>query len=329
MDITPDSLASTLTIAVTVYDRRDFILQAVQSALDQTIPVKVIVVEDCGPDAGMKPFVLEKFGDRIQYFRNSRRRGLFDNWNACLEFCKTPFLSILHDDDFLHPGFVAAMQELMSGAPHCGLYFGNSNIIDENGHFLGSTCGTTTASWRRIELSEFEEGNPVMFPGQAIRVEAARALGGFRSTSLYCGDYEMWAKLTADFGAAKTQRIVSSVRNHRDWNRGTSRVERSGKILGLNLVQQKRVSAMLRARGLPSHFNREKVLNNSQFSLKFLILNAASFSPRLLRYNHQILLASGAASWRHALFRGSARIFGPEFLDWTSRGYRFFFQARK
>src|SRR5579859_4880937 len=74
-----------ITIAITVYDRREFIQQAVLSALNQTQPVKVIVVEDCGPDAGLQDFVLERFGSRITYHRNPRRRGLFDNWNACIE----------------------------------------------------------------------------------------------------------------------------------------------------------------------------------------------------------------------------------------------------
>ena len=39
------SLASDqITIAVTVYDRRRYIEQAISSALNQTVPVKVIVV---------------------------------------------------------------------------------------------------------------------------------------------------------------------------------------------------------------------------------------------------------------------------------------------
>src|SRR5580658_7936336 len=97
-----------ITIAITVYSRREFVLGAIRSALAQTIPVKVIVVEDCG-DPALRDFVLREFGSRIEYFRNPRNRGLFDNWNACLEYCRTPWISILHDDDLLHPIFVETM----------------------------------------------------------------------------------------------------------------------------------------------------------------------------------------------------------------------------
>src|SRR5258706_4019098 len=72
MELRPEHI----TIAVTVYSRRDYVLAAVRSALEQTVPVNVIVVEDCGPDAGLRDFITGEFGGRIQYFRNQKNRGL-------------------------------------------------------------------------------------------------------------------------------------------------------------------------------------------------------------------------------------------------------------
>src|SRR5690242_712154 len=50
MELKPEQI----TIAVTVYNRRDYLPDAIQSALNQTVPVRVIVVEDCGPDPGLR-----------------------------------------------------------------------------------------------------------------------------------------------------------------------------------------------------------------------------------------------------------------------------------
>ncbi len=318
----PDFSAK-VTIAITVYDRREYILQAVQSALDQTIPVKVIVVEDCGPDQHLKEFVLGKFGNRIEYFRNPCRRGLFDNWNACLELCTTPYLSILHDDDFLNPGFVAAMKELTTHIPDCGLYFGRADAVDEQGLKISSIHPEMREPWRKVPLLDFASSNAVMFPGQLIRVESARALGGFRPQSFYCGDYEMWAKLTARFGAAQASAKVASVRTHRALGRGTTRVERSGKLYAFTFVQRKRVAAMLRAQGInpPS---RTELLKHSQLPSQFLLWNAALFSPRMLRYNHRLFLCSSAPSWRYWSAQQLARFLGPSFLKWASKTYRSF-----
>ncbi len=143
-----------ITIAVTVYDRREFVEQAVASALNQTVPVRVMVVEDCGPDAGLREFVLGKFGSRIQYHRNTRRRGLFDNWNACLEYCRTPWLSILHDDDYLAPNFVAALLEQAKRDPGCGLYFGDTTVVDVIG----------------VPLPEWDHPPPAR-PGRHVQLE--------------------------------------------------------------------------------------------------------------------------------------------------------------
>jgi glycosyltransferase involved in cell wall biosynthesis len=77
--------AEDITIAVTVYNRRDYVLAAIRSAVNQTIPVKVMVVEDCGPDATLCDFIVGESGNRIEYIRNSRIRGLFGYWNVCRE----------------------------------------------------------------------------------------------------------------------------------------------------------------------------------------------------------------------------------------------------
>jgi glycosyltransferase involved in cell wall biosynthesis len=315
------SLSSAVTIAVTVYDRRDYIIQAIQSALDQTIPVKVIVVEDCGPDVELQSFVKAKFGNRIQYLRNPRRRGLFDNWNACLEFCTTPFLSILHDDDFLDPMFIAEMEKLVEHAPDCGFYFGTSDVVNERGIQI-QPAPKILQPWRKVPLRDFIGSNVAMFPGQLIRVEAARSLGGFRSTSLYCGDYEMWAKLTANFGAAQTSAKVATIRSHHAFGRGTSRVERSGKLHALTFVQQKRIVALLNAQGIHSKLDRADILQGTPMSLRFLLRNAAQFSPRMLNYNYRLLMRSRPNSAVYAAAHAVARVFGPASIRCVSKLYR-------
>src|SRR5258706_9138199 len=164
--------AHQITIAVKIYNRRDFLEQAVESALNQTVPVKVMVVEDCGPDPTLQEFIKGKFGSRIEYHRNARRRGLFDNWNACLELCRTPWLSILHDDDFLDPIFVEAMIELAKNAPSRGFYFGRVEVIDGDRR-IPPTDFPSSATWREIDLVTFANVNPTLFPGQLFRVDHA------------------------------------------------------------------------------------------------------------------------------------------------------------
>src|SRR5262249_61865106 len=114
-----------ITIAITVYDRQTYIDQAIRSAIAQRCEGRpeVIVVEDCGPHPTLRQSVINKFGSQIQYLRHPRRRGLFDNWNACMEACHTSWLCILRDVGFLEPTFVDSLFELVKRGTGRDIYF--------------------------------------------------------------------------------------------------------------------------------------------------------------------------------------------------------------
>jgi len=320
--------ADQITIAITVFNRRDYVQQAIDSALNQTVPVRVMVVEDCGPDPTLQKFIQGKFGSRIDYHRNARRRGLFDNWNACIELCQTPWLSILHDDDFLNENFIASMLDLTKNASERGFYCGQVTIIDEHGDRLPLPKFPLAETWRELDLISFANLNHVLFPGQLFRVEHARALGGFRSTSLFAGDWEMWFKLSATYGAAQTREPVAFARSHTGRERGTRQIERSGKKFGLDNVQRKRNLAILKRMGYPVVFSRQPD-GWDPIPTRFLVQNAANFSPRLLAYNTRLFLKSRAPNWQYAFLQRIVRILGSNVLRIVSRAWNTALAERK
>jgi len=312
--------ADQITIAVTVYNRRDYVVQAIQSALNQTVPVKVMLVEDCGPDPTLQEFLRKEFGDRIDYHRNARRRGLFDNWNACLELCQSRWMSILHDDDFLEPTFVAAMLELSREAPGRGFYFGQATIVEPDGKHVVPLGFPGQAAWREVDLISFANLNPVSYPGQLFRVDYAIALGGFRPNSLFAGDWETWFNLSAAYGNAQTRERVAFARSHSGAERGTRQVERSGKKFVLDNVQRKRNLAVLKKMGYEVQFTRQPP-GWPPIPSKFLLQNGATCSPRMLAYNTNLFLQSQSPHWRYALLQAAVHVFGRRFLKLLSQSW--------
>ena len=310
-----------ITIAVTVFDRRDYIEQAVASALAQTLPVRVMVVEDCSPDTGLQSFVVSRFGSRITYHRNPRRRGLFDNWNACVDLCPTPWLCLLHDDDFLAPDFVEAMVELAAKIPDKGLYYGRCNFVDSTGRAALPPPAPPGPQWQSADVASVALFNPVLFPGELFRADYARALGGFRPTSLFTGDWDMWFKLALHYGAAGTNRVIGNSRSHKAEGRGTIRVERNGKYQALIAMQAKKNAALLRQRGMAVRYDRAAALKSYPVPTRFLLENAAGFAPRMLAYNVGQLLCSTPVHTAHLLFQTLARCLGPRFVRAASQCY--------
>jgi hypothetical protein len=211
------------------------------------------------------------------------------------------------------------MQELFRKAPGRGLYFGETIVVDAGGKHVKPMDPPLVVDWRPIKVSDFLHTNLIGFPGQLFRVSDAQAVGGFRPTSLFCGDWEMWVKLTARCGSAQIGRPVGYLRHHDEWGRGTNKVARSGKKQGLIIVQHKRTLAQLRSGGENIWFNRERLLSEHPISTKFLVGYASFFPPRLLAYNYLLLALSTAPHWRYAVFQWFARKLGSRFIRLVSR----------
>src|ERR1700756_3729370 len=88
----------------------------------------------------------------FQLSKRPRRRGLFDNWNACVEACRTPWLCILHDDDFLELTFIEAMIELAQAAPGRALYYGQAAVVDAAGKTREPPPSPTSFTWHDLDL---------------------------------------------------------------------------------------------------------------------------------------------------------------------------------
>jgi glycosyltransferase involved in cell wall biosynthesis len=294
-----------ISIAITVYDRRNYLWGAIRSALAQagsSLP-HVVVVEDCGPDAKLEKDTLAEYGDRIRYVRNSSRRGLSDNWNACIEACRTPWLCILHDDDLLEPNFVTAMNELSAAAPDRALYYGLCRVIDAGGMTIGSAPPPADFHWQEMDLEACAHYDPVCFPAQLFNVEAARQLDGFRPQSRYCADWEMWFRLALHFGAVATNRIIANYREHHMEGRGTTDADLRGRRYAYVNMQRRRHFAWLRSAGRSAAFDRAELQAESPLPIRFLILNARGFSDFTLRYNAGLLYYSRPPHLAYRLFQ--------------------------
>jgi len=315
-----------ITIAITVYDRQAYIRDAIRSALDQRGegPAQVIVVEDCGPDLTLRQTVLNEFGDRIQYFRNSQRRGLFDNWNACIEACRTSWLCILHDDDCLEPTFIESMMELADSAPECALYYGLGDIVDFAGRPRDLRPRSTSFAWHELDLEEWARYDPVCFPAQLFNVRAAKAVGGFRASSHYTADWEMWFKLVLNYGAAASNRVVARYREHHSVGRGTTAVDVSGRKYACVNMQRKRHCAWLRPKKPELRFDRHALFKESPLPSRFVLQNGCTFSPRMLRYNAGLLLISTAPHFGYRLIQLFAMFFSWRSLRIVCRIFNLF-----
>jgi glycosyltransferase involved in cell wall biosynthesis len=306
MFLKPDDIS----IGVTVFRRLEYLEASLASAVNQTVPVKVNLYDDgCQDQKGLQD-ILARFGNRVEYHRNPKTLGLFQNMNQCIWKSPTPWVSVLHDDDMLDETFV---EQLLAVAPEvepCALFCGGTTYIDPSGKPFFIKNPSAGQRWHRVSAEDFAIENQFSFPGQLIHVATARRVGGFPEKSLYTGDWELWFKLTLEQGTVQLGSNLSYYRSHLGASRGTTAASKSGRKSACCAAQVKRNLARLHSDGPRPKFDRAKWLLNYGPLYRDLLVYSWTMPSWLLSYNRRLLLKIEPASRMSRRLHWISKIFG-------------------
>ncbi|NJK96669.1 MAG: glycosyltransferase family 2 protein [Bacteroidales bacterium] len=109
-----------LTITLPVYKRTEFIRKALDSAINQTVKCKILVIDNNSPHEEFKKIVDEYNNPLIRYIRTDITVPLEENFNNCFHYADTPWVTILHDDDMLHIQFVEMARKILNEYANIG-----------------------------------------------------------------------------------------------------------------------------------------------------------------------------------------------------------------
>lgn len=109
-----------ITIAIPTFNRVDTLYYALKSALNQDYDNFEIIVVDNNPESGTATESLlmqYKHIPNLSYFKNKVNIGLYGNWNMCFKLSRTPYITLLHDDDYLFPSYLSKMMKCLKKYP--------------------------------------------------------------------------------------------------------------------------------------------------------------------------------------------------------------------
>ncbi len=132
---------STVSLCIPSYNSAGTLVQAVESAENQTHkPDEIIIVDDCSTDdtQGVIERLAVKYGN-LRTYENPSNLGLVGNWNRCIELAQSRFVSILHADDYYAPEMLARQLAAFDAHPEAGVVFTLANFVDGNGTSRGAT----------------------------------------------------------------------------------------------------------------------------------------------------------------------------------------------
>lgn len=128
-----------VSIGLPVYNGKRYLEQAVDSILNQTYDnFELIISDNASTDETYEICEsLAREDQRIRLFRNEMNLGAAPNYNKVFHLSSGKYFKWACYDDLLAPEFLAKCVDVLERMPDVVLCFPKSNIIDENGKYLG------------------------------------------------------------------------------------------------------------------------------------------------------------------------------------------------
>jgi glycosyltransferase involved in cell wall biosynthesis len=123
-----------LTIAIPFFQGVDYLRVAIDSVLAQRRSDWRLLVCDEGMSGhDIRALTSDYDDERIHYYENAECLGMAGNWNQCLERAETDYVTILHADDKLLPGYADLVIEMLDAHAQVAAACCDAQIIDAGG----------------------------------------------------------------------------------------------------------------------------------------------------------------------------------------------------
>ncbi len=189
------------TIAIPTFNRGLFLVDAVESALNQSYNgVFEVMVVDNNPERNdITEQLMSKFTDnpKVSYFKNSSNIGMFGNWNRLFELATGKYVVMLHDDDLLFDCYLAIMDSFINKTKgrYKQIYSLHYSTGDRTKQI--SLEKHVKIEYKEKKQEDFSSGCALGIPsGMMLYKDCFDAIGPFNSDFFPCSDIEFAVRST-------------------------------------------------------------------------------------------------------------------------------------
>jgi glycosyltransferase involved in cell wall biosynthesis len=197
--VAPGELRPRWSVMIPTYNSAATIAETLASVLVDPPAgdrMQIAVIDNASTDATLDIVrqLAPESGGRVDVHRHPQNLGLLANWNACLTQSRGELVHILHADDFVRPGFYAAVEAAFAERPHADLCLVRALVVDGRSEpeRLAGRLGRTGDELTSASLAY---GNEFYCPGVVVRRSAYERMGGFSPALSYVPDWEMWLRI--------------------------------------------------------------------------------------------------------------------------------------
>ena len=130
-----------ISVYITSYNKSNFIAEAIESVLSQTLrPNEIIIIDDSSTDNSRE--IIDGYKSRypeiITILLNDKNLGITASRNIALKKCSGDFITFLDADDFFYPKKLELEFSLLKNNNNIQVAYSNFNYIDINNRVVGT-----------------------------------------------------------------------------------------------------------------------------------------------------------------------------------------------
>lgn len=195
-----------ISVVIPLYNKKETVLRALNSVLNQTfLPEEIIVVNDGSTDGSAQ--VVVHLDHPLVRLASQSNQGVSAARNLGIAEARHDWIAFLDADDEWLPEFLRTIKELFENYPDCGLaataYYmqdtaGRREINHLNKLRFKGDQGTIENYFQVASCSH----PPIHSSAVAIKKEAIESIGGFPTGVTSGEDLLTWARIAADYAIA-------------------------------------------------------------------------------------------------------------------------------
>ncbi|MBM3230952.1 glycosyltransferase [Candidatus Peregrinibacteria bacterium] len=177
--------AVTVAVIIPCHNYAQFLPEAVESVLAQTVqPTEILVVDDASEDG--TPEVARRYATRgVRYLRGDWR-SVGAARNAGIAATSAAFLIFLDADDILHSEYIRLALDVLHNRSDAGLAYGNQQFFGDQHLYFEAPA---VFDWKRFDSINHLNASAV------VRRTALQQAGGFSHGVEQDGDWVTWRRI--------------------------------------------------------------------------------------------------------------------------------------
>ncbi len=206
-----------VTIAIPTYNREEFLLEALDSALNQCYKNFEVLVIDDGSQKDIYNTLKDYLNHpKLRVLKNDRNMGRPYTRNRALEEAGGEYVLWLDDDDILESDTLLDYVKLLEDENYVpDIVYGDLEIFGEGKGMMSPLDFYKNGPYLGFRILSVP-GSPIPNPMTMVRKDLYKMLGGYDTEFIRAQDYEFWARAAGRAEFKKCAKTVGRYRLHQN-----------------------------------------------------------------------------------------------------------------